>query len=138
MIKLKKIQPVFTRILVTADKYLEDVKDHGITVITKGTLKEYQEVIAVGSTVRLVKEGDIIKVDPKRYAKRKVEGNTIRNDLDLNPIVGFNFPVITINDKDYLYLDEQDVEFIVEDFEEVADESQNESGIVIPDTEIIV
>ena len=40
MLKIKKIKPMFNRILVTADKYENDVKQNGVVVVTAGTLKE--------------------------------------------------------------------------------------------------
>ena len=71
MLKIKKIKPMFNRILVTADKYEKDVKQGGVVVVTAGTLKEYQKVISIGDTVRGIKEGDFVLINPARYAVKK-------------------------------------------------------------------
>ena len=52
MLKIKKIKPMFNRILVTADKYENDVKQNGVVVVTAGTLKEYQKVISLSVLLR--------------------------------------------------------------------------------------
>lgn len=65
MLKIKKIKPMFNRILVTADKYENDVKQGGVVVVTAGTLKEYQKVISVGDTVRGIKEGDFVLINSR-------------------------------------------------------------------------
>ena len=65
MIKIKKIKPMFTAILTTMDTYEDDVTCNSIIVKTKGTIKEYQKVVAVGDTVRSVKVGDLVCINPK-------------------------------------------------------------------------
>lgn len=137
MVKVKSIKPVFNKILVSARKYDNDVKEHGVVVITKGTLMEYQQVVAIGDTVRCVKVGDMIKVNPKRYAVRKHDENSVRNDLNLNPIVGFNFPIIEVDGIDFMYLDDIDVEYVIEDYEEVEDDNSG-VNLILPKTEVIV
>ena len=60
MIKVANVKPLFNNIITTADKYEEDQMAGGIIAIQKGEIKEFQKVIAVGSSVRDVKEGDLI------------------------------------------------------------------------------
>lgn len=118
--QLKKIKPMYTRIVTTMDMYLEDqVGPSGLIDVTKlkKGIKEYQTVLSVGTTVRSVKEGDVVCINPDRYAVRKYSENSVKGDVLENSIVKYNFNVVNIGGEDCLLLDEADVEFIVEEFE---------------------
>ena len=72
--KLKKIKPMYTRIVTTMDMYVE--KDASspsgildVSKLKKG-VKEYQKVIAVGTNVRNIKEGDWVRINPLYYKNR--------------------------------------------------------------------
>ena len=136
MLKIKKILPMFNRILVTSDKYEKDVTKGGAVTITAGTLKEYQKVIAVGSTVRDIKEGDTVIINPSRYAvKKHAEGSMKDGIISDNPTVSYNFNLVEINNQLYILLYDQDVDYIVKDFEEVNEEDPK---IIMPVQDIIL
>lgn len=136
MLKIKKIHPMFNRILVTSDKYEKDVTKGGVVTITAGTLKEYQKVIAVGSTVRDIKEGDTVIINPSRYAvKKHAEGSLKDGIITDNPTVSYNFNLVEINNKLYILLYDQDVDYIVKDFEEIDD---TDPKIIMPSQDIIL
>ena len=136
MLKIKKILPMFNRILVTSDKYEKDVTKGGVVTITAGTLKEYQKVIAVGSTVRDIKEGDTVIINPSRYAvKKHTEGSMKDGIISDNPTVSYNFNLVEINNQLYILLYDQDVDYIVKDFEEVNEEDPK---IIMPVQDIIL
>ena len=69
---IKKIKPLFTSVVTTMDKYTEAQLLAGSNIIdpskTKQGVKEYQTVIAVGDSVRSIKEGDIVCINPSNYA----------------------------------------------------------------------
>lgn len=118
---IKKIKPLYTRIVTTMDMYVEDqTTPGGILDVTKlkHGIKEYQKVISVGTSVRNIKEGDLVCINPDRYAVRKFSENSIKNDIMENQVTRYNFNVVKLEDKEYLLLDEADVEFIVEDYDE--------------------
>lgn len=118
---IKKIKPLYTKIVTTMDMYIEDQKSaEGIIDVTKlkKGVKEYQRVVAVGTSVRNVKEGDLVCINPDRYAVRRYEENSIKKDLLENNVVRYNFNVVKLGNQDFLLLDEADVEFIIEDFDE--------------------
>lgn len=135
MIKIKKLTPVYTSLLVTCDKYTEPetVGDSNIIDPAKAKVmvKEYQKVLAVGNQVRLVKEGDIIAINPTKYAKFKqvAQKNSLRGDTQQykNEIVGFDFPTIEVDGKELLLLEERDILYIINEFE---DDGQIPEGIV--------
>lgn len=136
MLKIKKILPMFNRILVTSDKYEKDVTKGGVVTITAGTLKEYQKVIAVGSTVRDIKEGDTVIINPSRYAvKKHAEGSMKDGIISDNPTVSYNFNLVEINNQLYILLYDQDVDYVVKDFEEVSEEDPK---IIMPVQDIIL
>lgn len=123
MIKPKKITPVFTSILVTFDKYESPETIANTNIIdpakSKILVKEYQTVLAVGGSVRTVKSGDKIAINPMKYAKFKqvYQKNSLRNDVDQfqKEIVGFDFPTIEVDGKELMLLDERDVLYIVDE-----------------------
>lgn len=120
--KIKKIKPMYTRIVTTMDMYVEEqLKSPGGIIdaskLKKG-IKEYQRVIAVGSSVRTVKEGDLVCINPDRYAVRQYDKNSVKSDIMENQITRYNFNVVTLDGKDCLLLDESDVEFVIEEYEE--------------------
>ena len=82
MIKVKKIKPLFTALITTMDLYEEDSKTKGGLIDStrqKGTIKEYQKVIAVGDTVKCIKPGDLVKTHTGEYHKVISTGSKIRS-----------------------------------------------------------
>lgn len=138
MIRIKKLRPMFTNIVTTMDSYEEDVAVSGIidTRKQKGALKEYQTVIAVGSAVRDIKPGDMVCINPIRYAQYKHDKSSLKDLAANNPITGFNFNVVEIDGKDCLLLHDQDIRYVIEDYEEVPDPAP--SKLIHPNTDIIV
>ena len=133
MIKIKKIKPMFTAILTTMDTYDDDVTCNSIIVKTKGTIKEYQKVVAVGDTVRSVKVGDLVCINPKRYAVVKHQEGSLQDGVvSDNPVVRYNFDIIEMNDTPYLLLQDSDISYIIEEFEEIKNEK-----LIVPDTKLI-
>lgn len=111
---------MFNSIITTMDKYEEDVKENGVIVANKqaGTIKEYQKVVAVGTTVRDIKVGDLVMINPRNYAVKKYQENSIKNDIEMNPVIGYNFNIIEMADGQYLLLQDRDIDYIIEDYEE--------------------
>lgn len=125
MLKVKKIKPMFTALITTMDKYEEDVRTSGgLLDVTKqqGGLKEYQTVLAIGSSVRDIKVGDLVCVNPARFAVRQHQAGTLKDGVVTdNPVVKYNFDVIGMDGKQCLLLQDRDIDFIIEEYEEVPD-----------------
>lgn len=122
MLKIKKIKPMFNRILVTADKYENDVKQGKVVVITAGTLREYQKVISVGDTVRGIKEGDFVLINPARYAVKKHQEGSLKDGIiSDNPVVSYNFNFVDVNGTFCILLYDQDVDYVIQEYEEIED-----------------
>lgn len=139
MINIKSIKPMFTSILTTMDKYEEDhTTASGIidTSKTQGTLKEYQKVIAVGDSVRTVKVGDLVCINPERYAVKKHEAGSLKDGVITdNVTLRYNFNIVEMNNIPYLLLQENDISFIITEFEEI---KQNKSDLFIPKSSLVV
>ena len=132
MLNVKDIRPVYTRIITTANKYEETQMNGNIIDVNKleGRYKEYQKVVRVGSSVREVKEGDLILIDPSRYMKRKFSEGSLREDFVENPITEISVPTVTMNGEDYFMIEERDIAYVITDWEEVPDPLPN--PIIVP------
>lgn len=124
MKKLNKIKPMFNRIITTMDTYEHDQYVNGLldTSKARGSLKEYQTVLAIGTTVRDIKEGDVVCIDPTRYMVTKHKDKSLQGNIVGDEIaVGYKFNTIKLQDKDCLMLFDQDISFIVEESEDIED-----------------
>ena len=125
MLKVKKIKPMFTSIITTMDKYQEETYTEGGLIDTTkqvGGLKEYQRVLAVGDSVKSVKVGDLVCVNPSRFAVRKHQAGSLKDGvISDNPVTTYNFDVVEIDNQQCLLLQDRDIEFIIEEYEEVPD-----------------
>ena len=132
MLKVKSIKPLFTGVLTTANKYETTSTKNGIIISakqTEGHRKEYQTVVKVGSSVREIKPGDIVLINPSRYLRKKFGENSIRDDFDKNPTIEINIPTVVINDKEYFLIEDRDVAYIIDDCEEIPD---TKPSIIMP------
>lgn len=123
---------MFNRVLTTCDLYTEDLMTDGIIDSTKveGAIKEYQTVIAVGSTVKCVKPGDVVVINPTRYQVMKHKEGTLNDGvIQDNAVLSYNFPIMAINDAPCLYIYDSDIEFVIKEFEMV-----NEAAEIIEET----
>ena len=73
MLKIKKIKPLFNKILTTMELYDNMITEDGIIDGSKedGGIREYQTVLAVGPMVKCVKPGDLVVINPPRYQVMK-------------------------------------------------------------------
>lgn len=120
--KVKKIKPLFTSLITTMDKYEKDIcNESGIIESSKqqGSLKEYQTVLSVGSSVRDIEVGNLVCINPARFAvKQHREGSLKDGVVSDNPVVRYNFDVVEMDGKQCLLLQDRDISFIVEKWED--------------------
>lgn len=138
MLNIKKIRPMANYIVTTQDKYsANDFKGKALTTKIEGSLKEYQKVVAIGPMVRSVNVGDLVCINPKRYAKYKHQPGSLKDGVITdNPVVSYNFNVIELDHIPHLLITDQDIDFVIEDYEE--EKEQLDSKLIIPDTRIVV
>lgn len=120
MIKLKKVTPMFNKIITTAE-FTEELTESGIITNTKKSVDEFQTVIAVGDSVRSIKVGDVVCVDPNRYAVRKYKKDSAKADMEeyANAIIDYEIPLIILDGVKHLMIMDSDVLFIVDDYEKI-------------------
>lgn len=147
MLNIKKIRPLFTKIVTTLDRYEEDqTTKSGLVVAQKqaGSVKEYQRIVAVGSNPAGLKVGDIIMINPARYAVMKHKPGSLKDGvIEDNPVLGYNLPIIELDGVPHLLLETQDVDFVIEEYEDDTPEETIESraakaGIYAPGTSKII
>lgn len=133
-LNIKKIKPMNNCLITTKEVYKDDIKTGSIVTKASGSMKEYQKVIAVGPLVRNINVGDVVMINPSRYAVRKYNEkpmeNSIKNDMELNPVVGYRFNTIVLDNVEHLVLYDQDVSYVIEDYEEVTDEDTTSHNII--------
>lgn len=128
MYKIKNLKPLYTGILTTANKYSQD-DSSGLILDTKklaGSIKEYQTVVAVGSSVREIKVGDTVLINFQNYlvkdkARPENEDGSIRTEF-VKQTYHLELPVMEVDDKEVLTLQEKDIAFVA-DIEEIKDTS---------------
>lgn len=131
---IKKLKPLQDRILTTMNLYEYDIKEGGIITKSKGAVKEYQQVLAVGDFVKNIKPGDMVMISPDRYAVRKFKEDSLKNDLMTNDVVRYNLPVHIVDGQPRLLISDRDVQFVIEEWDV---EDEKESLIEIPSKTII-
>ena len=125
-------------LVTTKDEYTEDdVKKGGLMIKTVGSLKEYQNVVAVGPMVRGIQVGDLVCINPKRYAQYKHKPGSLKDGVITdNPVVSYNFSVIELDHISHLLLTDQDIDFVIEEWND--EKEPEKSNIIIPERKIIV
>jgi co-chaperonin GroES (HSP10) len=135
MLNPTKVKPLFNYLITTKDEYTENDTSGGIIVKSSGCIKEYQKVIAVGPMVREIKPGDIVCINPRRYAKFKHPAGSLKDGvIEDNPVTKYEFNIIELNHIPHLLLLDQDITFIVEESIEEADKP----NIIVPDKKIVL
>lgn len=134
MLHITNIKPLFTSVLITADRFDRDMVEGGVIVAKQGDLKLWQTVVAIGSAVRDIAVGDKVMIIPDHFAIKKYNKNSVQNDLDNNPILTYNFPFETIDDengepKDYLYISSNDVKYVFDGEEK---DEEPKGGFILP------
>ena len=138
MLKINKIKPMFTAIVTTMNKLQgEHLTAGGIIDPTKPTgVSEYQTVIAVGPNVMNVKVGDLVCINPTRFRVMKHKAGSLKDGvIGDNLVETYNFPIVILENKQYLLLQDRDIDYIVEEYEEIADPQP--SVIIQPSTDLI-
>lgn len=119
MIHITKIHPLFTSVITTADKFEDDMTNRGVIISKKGEIKEWQKVIAVGSSVRDINVGDMVMINFANYVVRKYSKDSIQNDMDNNPRIKLALNFVDIDDengnpKECLLLTDRDILYTFE------------------------
>lgn len=135
-INIKSIRPMANYLVTTKDVYTAaDNANSSFIANIEGSLKEYQKVVAVGPVVRNINVGDIVRINPKRYAQYKHQAGSLKDGvIEDNPVITYRFNMVELNHIQHLLLTDQDIDFVIENYEEEPDAP----SIIIPDNKIIL
>lgn len=128
-IKVLKATPMFNGVITTCHQWEYDGESDGLidTAKSQGIVKPHQIVVAVGSAARNVKVGDLVIIDPTRFMKMRYNEDSLKNNVvKENEVAGFDFPIIYINNEPHMLLNENDISYIVNEFEEFEIESDSD------------
>ena len=145
MLKVKKIKPMGCQVLVTENLYgWDDFDEAGLIIHKRGDLKTYQEVIAVGDDVSMVKPGDVVEINLYKYCSFENDENSIKVN-GTNKIVSLHLNEVELEGTDgeavtCFIIDQRDIKYILEDYEEVTYEKSKHKLIQIekPKTKLIL
>jgi hypothetical protein len=145
MLKVKKIKPMGCQVLVTENLYgWDDFDEAGLIIHKRGDLKTYQEVIAVGDDVSMVKPGDVVEINLYKYCSFENDENSIKVN-GTNKIVSLHLNEVELEGTDgepvtCFLIDQRDIKYILEDFKEVTYEKGKHKLIQIekPKTKLIL
>lgn len=125
MIVVKKIRPIFTDVYTTAEMLEErDMKVGSLIDVSKANkiIKEFQRVIAVGPHVNGINVGDLVCVNPTRFGKPYQKKNSIGAATEeYETMISYQFDFIEIDGQPVLKLQDRDISYVVEEYEEVED-----------------
>lgn len=117
MFKIKTIKPQLDKIVTTANRYGASLGIDGIIDDSKseGYIKEYQTVLAVSDgTPTSIKVGDVVLINPTNYMK-PVHSNNRGSVTEQDSVeMVINFPMITVNDGECLFLSYRDIDAVIE------------------------
>jgi co-chaperonin GroES (HSP10) len=134
MLNIKSIKPLANYLVVTKETYKDEDFDGIIQDKLTGSVKEYQKVIAVGPMVRVIQVGDLVSINPRRYAVTKYRPDSVKDNIEgMQKVVGYNIPEITINHEKFILITDQDVEFVIDEYEE-----EKPSNLILPKQQIIM
>lgn len=149
MLELRKVQPLFCQVLVTEELFgYDDVSAGGVIVSQKGDIKPYQTVVAVGSDVTQVKPGDVVKINFAKYAILKEDPNSVKAIND-NAVVKLRLNEVEMTDAEgnpvmCMLIDQRDIQYIMEDFDEVCYNKDDElvkigkTNLILPSKRIVI
>ena len=148
MLELRKIKPMGCQVLVTENLYgWDDFNENGLIIHTRGDLKDYQEVIAVGDDVKYVKPGDVVAINFYKYCEFKNDPNSVKVN-GTNEVVNLHLNEVELKDEKgedvrCFLIDFRDIKYILEDFDEVTYNKKDElfkvpkpKKLILPDNKV--
>jgi threonine dehydrogenase-like Zn-dependent dehydrogenase len=116
---------MFTTVITTAEMLEEkDMMVGSIIDVSKAkkTIKEFQKVVAVGPHVNSIQVGDLVCVNPIRFGKPYQKRNSLNQATEeYETMMSYQFDFIEIDGQTCLKLQDRDIDYVVEEYEEVED-----------------
>ncbi len=144
-LKIKKGTPLLNYVILTADRYtIDELADMYGGIVPAGMtdqLKPHQKIISISprsSMVNILEPDMLVLINIDRYGRSMQKKNSIKSSMDehYDNHVVYDVPVIELDGKECLKLGDNDIEFIIEEYEFV--NSKKTSKIEVPDQKILV
>lgn len=142
-LRIKKGRPLLNYVILTADRYtaeeLAEMNGGIITPTEIGQLKPYQKIISVSPRITnsVLEEGQLVLINIKRYGKPVQRKNSYVESTDehFDAHIRYEVPIIDIDGKECLKLGDNDIEFIIDEYDMV--EIEKPSVIIDTNKDII-
>lgn len=144
MLKLRKIKPIGSQVLVTENLYgWDDKNESGIILHNRGDVKTYQEVIAVGKDVTFTKPGDIVEINFYKYAELDRDPDSLKSIVGSSRMVNLRLNEVEMEGTDgnsvtCFLIDQRDIKYILEDYDEVTYKEKKEILVKQPEVKLIL
>lgn len=150
---IKAGRPLLNYVILTADRYtaeeLADIYGGIITPTEIGQLKPYQKIISVSPRLEssALEKDQLVLINIKRYGKAVQRKNSYVESTDehFDAHVRYEVPVIDIDGVECLKLGDNDIEFIIDEYEMKDVEKKSTlitdvapKGIITPNSGIIL
>lgn len=113
---------MFNKLVTTANRVKQNTNEI-IIDITKinQVIDDFQTVVSIGSSVRDIKVGDLVCINPDRYAVKKYQQKSASAEVEgyENTIIGYDIPRIILDDVEHLMITDSDVIYIVDEYEKI-------------------
>lgn len=113
---------MFNKLVTTANRIKQNTNEI-IIDITKinQVIDDFQTVVSIGSSVRDIKVGDLVCINPDRYAVKKYQQKSASAEVEgyENTIIGYDIPRITLDDVEHLMITDSDIVYIVDEYEKI-------------------
>ena len=138
IIKAKKIKPTFDHVVTTMNLYEEDLYENGIITHCKGEPMMEQTVIATGPNTPFT-EDMLVHINPIRYAKMKHNKGSLKDGvIEDNSVIDYVLPIIPMGDKLVLFLQSNDIDYIIEEWDDVEVEKPKKQTLILPKKKEII
>ena len=133
MINVKSVKPLFNVVITTAKRFERPQVKNGVVVADSMDYEPYQVVIAIGDAVRGLNVGDLVHIDPIRYAKFYQDPSSLKAN---GAVRKYEIPTIELDGNECFRLTQADIDYIVEEFED--DDAQVANSMIITPGQDIV
>lgn len=138
IIKAKKIKPTFDHVVTTMNLYEEDLYENGIITHCKGEPMMEQTVIATGPNTPFT-EDMLVHINPIRYAKMKHNKGSLKDGvIEDNSVIDYVLPIIPMEDKLVLFLQSNDIDYIIEEWDNVEVKKPKKQTLILPKKKEII
>lgn len=133
---IKKVRPQFTGVITTMNMLEEkDMYIKGTNLLDgrkiKKSIDEFQTVVAVGPHVNNIQVDDLVHIDPTRFmkpvqVKKPNQPDSLKTGMEeYSSEMRYQFDIIELDGKPFLKLQDRDIDYVIEEYEEVEDFNPN-------------